>query len=231
MSLAGMWNSAIDSLKGDDAQEDFKNIICECRGVPFDYLKNVDCIFIPNDNFMLEVFGPEILEFDFYRDGECYWNNNLIFPVTDVLGGTCGIVGFNPFKYTEGEKAYSYSSSQVCQKSNFLFLPNKVLNLDEPIYIVDGLWDAIALSAHGFQGGACLGSTISEVVIMLLRACKEVVICPDNDEPGEKLLYKLKKKLPNLKVCRQSFGKDVDDAFKTNPQEMTERLFNTRKTF
>ena len=225
MSLAGIWETGYDSIKDDPAQKHYKSVICECRKVPGSYLDNMESVFIPNDQFMLDVFGSEILEYGCYFDGSCYWNNSIIFPITDVLGTTCGFVGFNPFKYTSGENDYyTYSPKSVCVKSNFLYLPGKKLDVKRPLFIVDGVWDAIALHAHGFQAGACMGSVTSEILTMLLRACKKVIVCPDNDEPGTKLLYRIRKRVPEIGVCRQAWGKDVDEALKTNHELMLAEL-------
>ena len=83
MTLDGIFTEGYKKLIGDlkDDQAKYLRVIAEARGMPVEWIEKAEGIFIPNNDFMYFLFGQGILQFDCYRNGQCIWDNALIFPV------------------------------------------------------------------------------------------------------------------------------------------------------
>lgn len=202
-------------------QEGFIEIIAEARGMPAGWIESVQGVFIPNNDFMLEVFGNGILEYDCYRNGVCVWSNALVFPIRGVNGKVAGFGGFFPLEYVSEDSnanTYAYSSSTVFQKKRYLYFPAgdimQAIN-DGYLCLVDGMFDAISLCNTGFHAAAMMGSSLSQEIVMQLRFVRHVILIADNDEAGFKLYEKLKKRISGLELLKHSGGKDADDEIKS----------------
>lgn len=232
MSLDVLFGNAYDYVAREcsDVQENFIDVIAEARNMPTEWIQQAQGIFIPNNEFMLEVFGREILEYDTYRNGICIWDNALIFPIRDVNDIVRGIAGFFPFEYVDEESKqnhYAYSSQAVFQKGRFMFFPQGGLLKsirDEYILIVDGIFDAISLCGAGFDAAALMGSNVTPEIIMQLRFVKNVIVIADNDSSGYKLYDSLKKGIPNAILFKHGLSKDADDALKGENAEAFLRM-------
>lgn len=84
-----------------EEQTHFINTICKnIRGRYLDILFDMKAFYVPNDEFMIEYFGPAITSsnydcYDYY--GSCKWKYHLVIPIRDVYGNTVGFSGYNPY--------------------------------------------------------------------------------------------------------------------------------------
>lgn len=212
-------------------QAKFIETIAEARDMPAEWIQRVQGIFIPNNEFMFNMFGEEVLQYDCYRDGQCIWDNALIFPVRGVNECVAGIAGFFPFKYVEhkdGEYYYSYSSSSVFTKGRYLYMPNSSLMqaiTDGYAIVVDGLFDAISLSSLGYNVASLMGSKVTPEIVMQLRFVKNVLVAADNDQAGMQLVADVRKQIHSAKLLEHAETKDVDELLKSNKaHEFVEKL-------
>jgi DNA primase len=105
-------------------------------------------------------------------------------PVQDHLGTYVGFVGRSVF-------GKSFKNSQGLPRRHILFNLNR--NKYEKIVVVESSFDAIRLWQLGIPSVATLGSYISrEQLELLAKWSSSVVIAPDKDEAGEKLVKKIK---------------------------------------
>ena len=185
-------------------------------------------IFIPNEKYLLD-FTTESQredEFGLFRNGTCIWTNQMILPLCDILGVPRGIVSFDPFVYLDvhnGETGnyYIYSSQDVCPKGNFLYAHPESFKrgIDSYLFITDGVFDTVSLYEHGFNAGALMGSTVSDIVIAILQLFPKVVLIRDNDEAGALLKRKLSSRLLNFVDFSVQGFKDIDEALKSDRKE------------
>ena len=201
-------------------QEGFLATIAEARGMPVDWLDGTQAVFIPNNEFMMEVFGTGILEFDTYRNEICVWDNALVLPIRDVNRKAVAFAGFFPFDYVSDDctNYYAYSSSSVFQKGRFLYFPKRNLEdaMDDGyLLLVDGIFDAISLSAHGYNAASLMGSSATPEILMMLRFVPNVILLADNDVAGSILFSRLKKRLNNIYLFTQGKAKDADGVLKS----------------
>jgi len=206
------------------SQTHFFNSIFEVRRSKFSP-RELNSIFVPNQEYLKYFAPPECLTDDFglYFRGECIWVGHMILPLLDTMGVPRGLVSFNPFVYLDVHNGlqgnyYAYSNKSVCQKGNFLYTPvNPFINLEQPIVITDGVFDAISVHENMHCNvGALLGSTVTPIMIAQLRLFPKVILAMDNDEAGIRVRNKLRNaSLPLDVVYFQEF-KDVDEAFKSD---------------
>lgn len=214
------------------AQDNFLKIICEdVRGMDWRVVKESGAFYVPNEEWMVKIFGSEIKSEDWgcYRGSECKWQNYLVFPVRGVKGEIAGFAGFNPHVYVQsketGEKVtnyYTYSGKELWQKGDFLFgLKGTFLKAVEEGYLilVDGLFDCLSLSGEGFLSMALMGSSVSEKALAQLVFVDKIILAVDNDEAGERLAGFLKRKHPNVRILRQGWVKDADEVLKGEHRE------------
>lgn len=224
MTLDMIFNTGYAKLIGDLKSDQMKylKVIAEARTMPVDWIEKVKGVFIPNNDYMYFLFGQEIFQYDCYRDGQCIWDNALIFPVYGVDEKVAGFAGFFPFKYVDhedGEYYYSYSSSSVFQKGKHLYLPNSSIMKaieDEYLIVVDGLFDAISLSSFGYNVASFMGSKVTAERVMQLRFVKNVLVASDNDKAGITLYTDLKKQLKRVELLPHKETKDIDEVLKSD---------------
>ena len=124
----------------------------------------------------LKPFYEDVNDYDFYWTPEAGYRDRLIIP----------------FYYRE--KVVGYTARKVVE-SKVKYLseqqPGYVFNIDEQtddrkyVVAVEGPIDAIAI-----DGVALLGSEIKEQQTALLNSLgKHVIVVPDRDEAGQKLVY------------------------------------------
>ena len=215
-----------------DSQTRFFNSIFEVRRSTFNP-EGLNSIFIPNNDYLRFFMTPDCEDpsFGLYTsNGDCLWVGHMILPLLDVMGVPRGIVSFNPFVYLDVRNGltgnyYSYSNKSVCQKGNFLYTPsNPFLHLDRPLVVVDGVFDA--LTTYEFMEcnvGALLGSTITPLMIALMRLFPKVVLAMDNDEAGVRVRDKLRQASLPLEVLYFNEFKDIDEALKSEKTVLVQK--------
>ena len=80
-------------------------------------------------------------------------------------------------------------------KTDLLFDIDR-LDIDKPLYLVEGIMDVMPLFNLGFRNITCtFGSNVSDNQIISLNKFKEIIFIPDNDEAGEIMFSKLDSEL------------------------------------
>jgi DNA primase len=129
----------------------------------------------------------------------------VVVPVFDEYSRCLGFVA----RSVEGK---SFKNSVGLPKSKVLFNLNKVKRTD--IVVVESSFDVIRLSQAGFNAVATLGATVSRTQIHLLQQyAKSIIICPDSDEAGKKMVDRVTGGIKNkiIEVVSLSGTKDVGD--------------------
>lgn len=126
-------------------------------------------------------------------------------PVFDEFNKCLGFVG----RSVEGK---SFKNSTGLPKSKVLFNMNR--SKRNPIIVVESSFDVIRLYQAGFKAVATLGATVSRYQISLLqRYANSIIICPDNDDAGRKMIEKIINNINNksVEIVTLKTGKDVGD--------------------
>lgn len=224
--------NGIDKIYAEDfeSQEHYINIIAEeVRHMDSKILFDMKAFFVPNDEYMIEYFGIDIVRenFDCYSTPSiCHWSGFIVFPLTDVFNNIVGFVGFNSFNRLRLDEDFTQNSYRdsgriLIDKSKYLFMPqNKYEKFleDNYIFITDGVFDTISFNANGINAGALLGSYLSEEVIAQIKLFDRVYIPFDNDTAGLKLYNRIKPYCNAIAVKQNKF-KDSDDILKSEFKE------------
>lgn len=211
-----------------ESQQNFCKVIAQARGMQSVDFQKYGAFFLPNDDYLANYCGSAIRSPEYYcytQNGECIWNNNLIFPIANAGGTIVGLGGFNPLHYIEAHEKndwsiiyYQYSNKNLFQKGNYIYTPccsfKEVLECGY-ICIVDGLFDAISLNEAGFCAGCLMGSSVTDEIVAQLRLIRKVIIIADNDDAGIKLQKTLLRRVPHSLIFRQGVDKDIDGALKS----------------
>ena len=129
----------------------------------------------------------------------------VVVPVFDEFSKCLGFVG----RSVEGK---AFKNSTGLPKSKVLFNLNK--SKRNPVIVVESSFDAIRLHQLGFKAVATLGATVSRYQISLLQKyATSIIICPDNDDAGVKMIDKIINNIKNksVEVINIKSGKDVGD--------------------
>lgn len=225
-----VFEKGVELIKSEDREQQRKyiEVISRYRFIDVEYLLNLGCFFVPNQDYLLDRFGPDCLkaEYDFYSyDGQCRWLGCLMIPIRDVFGNISGFTGFNPASSLirkdnkennsdlEVPRKYKISSKTCFDKNKFMLIPNgyeKILK-DDYCIVLDGVFDAITLASFGLNTCCNLGTTLSTSVIYMLSFPSRRYISADNDLAGLSLLNLIKSKLPNTVAISQNKYKDIDE--------------------
>ena len=131
--------------------------------------------------------------------------NMTTVPVQDHIGRYVGFVG----RSVEGK---SFKNSNGLPRRHVLFNLNR--SKYEDIVVVESSFDAIRLWQLGIPSVATLGSYISKEQLALLNKwAKSVIVAPDKDEAGKKLVDKIKSSVnKDIRIIELPEGKkDVGD--------------------
>ncbi len=142
--------------------------------------------------------------------------NRVMFPIIDVRGN---VIAFGGRIMTDQKPKYlNTSDTIVFNKSLNLFSLNNAKNSkSDSLILCEGYMDVIALNQAGFTNAvATLGTALTpDQAALMKRYCKEVVICYDADEAGQKATARAINILRNaglvVKVISIPDGKDPDE--------------------
>ena len=157
------------------------------------------------------------------------FRERIMFPIFDSSGN---VIGFGGRALGDEKPKYlNTNTTPVFQKSNELFALNFARkSRSDQIILAEGYMDVIALHTAGFTNSvASLGTALTEQHARILaRYAKEVVICYDSDEAGQKATLKaisvLRANHIKVRVARIPDAKDPDEFLKHYPQDGKERL-------
>lgn len=160
--------------------------------------------------------------YDFFR-------NRVMFPIIDVRGNVIAFGG----RVTDNSlpKYLNSSDSLVFNKSKSLFALNFAKNhCRDRLILCEGYMDVIALHKAGFKNAvATLGTALTkEHCSIISRYTKEVLICYDSDEAGQKATAAALALFKNLnirtKVLVMNGAKDPDEFIKVKGAAAFEQL-------
>ncbi len=142
--------------------------------------------------------------------------NRVMFPIIDVRGN---VIAFGGRIMSDQKPKYlNTSDTLVFNKSQNLFSLNNAKNSkSDALILCEGYMDVIALNQAGFTNAvATLGTALtSDQASLMKRYCKEVIICYDADEAGQKATARaidiLRRAGLVVKVIAIPDGKDPDE--------------------
>ena len=142
--------------------------------------------------------------------------NRVIFPIIDVRGN---VIAFGGRIMSDQKPKYlNTSDTPVFNKSANLFSLNNAKNSkSDSLILCEGYMDVISLNQAGFTNAvATLGTALtSDQASLMKRYCKEVILCYDADEAGQKATARAINILRGVglpvKVISIPDGKDPDE--------------------
>jgi len=167
------------------------------------------------------------------------FRNRLMFPVVDVRGD---IIGFGGRVLDKSEPKYMNSPETITySKRKVLYGIHRAKKTKHPnIILCEGNIDVITLHQAGFDNAvASMGTALTtEQISLLSRYTKELVLCYDNDEAGQKATQKAIEllnntefsvkvlQLPKRLVDGEYRKQDVDDFIKFQGKEAFSALLS-----
>lgn len=144
------------------------------------------------------------------------FRNRVMVPIIDLRGN---VIAFGGRVLDDSKPKYiNTSDTPVYKKSQGLFALNIAKeHASEYLILVEGYMDVIALHQAGFQNAiACLGTALtSEQAHIISRYTKEIVLCYDSDEAGQKATQRALGIFRNTgiktRVVTMVGGKDADE--------------------
>ena len=166
--------------------------------------------------------------FDLYR-------NRVIFPIIDTSGN---IVAFGGRVMDDSKPKYLNSSdTPAFQKRKNLFALNFAKNYSsDRLILCEGYMDVISLHAYGFENAvATLGTAITpEQARLMTKYTKQVVICYDADEAGQRAAVKAMEVLGqvgmDVRVLHVTDAKDPDEYLRKFGDARFRRLVEGSRT-
>ena len=142
--------------------------------------------------------------------------NRVMFPIIDVRGNVIAFGG--RIMIDQKPKYLNTSDTLVFNKSFNLFSLNNAKNSkSDSLILCEGYMDVISLNQAGFTNAvATLGTALTgEQASLMKRYCKEVILCYDADEAGQKATARaidiLRRVGLTVKVIAIPDGKDPDE--------------------
>lgn len=142
-------------------------------------------------------------------------------PVFDEFNKCLGFVG----RSVDGK---AFKNSTGLPKSKVLFNLNR--SKRSPIIVVESSFDAIRLHQVGLKAVATLGATVSRYQISLLQKyATSIIICPDNDDAGAKMIDKIISNIKDksVEIINLKTGKDVGDLNDSEIENMFKNAGNS----
>ncbi len=147
----------------------------------------------------------------------------VMFPIIDLRGN---VIAFGGRILTDEKPKYiNTSDTPVYHKSTGLFAMNFAKNSKQSLILAEGYMDVIALHQAGFTGAiASLGTALTaEQARIIAKYTKEVIICYDSDEAGQKATQRaipiLRQTGISVRVLTIPNGKDPDGFIKSHGKD------------
>ncbi len=149
------------------------------------------------------------------------FSDRVMFPIIDLRKN---VVGFGGRIMSDIQPKYlNTSDTPVFNKGSTVYAMNFAKNAaNGQIILAEGYMDVISLHQAGFENTvATLGTALTrDQASLISRYCKEVVICYDADEAGQKATERainiFREMNVNIKVLKVPNGKDPDEFIKSN---------------
>ncbi len=163
------------------------------------------------------------------------FRNRVMFPIIDVSGN---VIAFGGRVMDDSKPKYKNSSdTPVFKKLRNLFALNFARHTcQETIILCEGYMDVIALHSAGFTNAvATLGTAItSEQARLMSRYTKQVLICYDADEAGQKAAQRALGMLEevglDVRVISIPDAKDPDEYIKKHGRDKFKEVLSAAKS-
>lgn len=152
--------------------------------------------------------------------------HSTMFPIFDLYG-TCIAVSARPLGPTQTK--YINSSYEKSEHLYGLSVTWKECLKAQTVYVVEGNISLLQMYQAGIKNcGAMLGSKLSvRQVCLLNRFVKKIVLVPDADKAGQKLIKKMQENIPTklydsdvkFAYVELPAGQDPDDYFKVHSMQ------------
>ena len=203
--------------------------VVDYRKLPMSVADDADCFWIDEELLIGEL--PEWIRVDSLgivkKNKYMPMFGRLIYPVKDVKGDVMGFCGWDPFvtpKYLDS-KNYGYKA-KLTTVYGMEKLP-EYYSSTKPIFVTEGIVDALYLRWKGYCSLALLGSHMTPYVTQILkRFGNRLIMIPDNDEAGTSLVQQVKRTLPKSIIIQSRYGKDIDGCRKLNDGEYENELLS-----
>ena len=164
-----------------------------------------------------------------------YFRNRVMFPIIDTAGN---VIAFGGRVMDDSKPKYLNSSdTPAFQKRKNLFALNFAKNYStERLILCEGYMDVISLHAYGFENAvATLGTAITpEQARLMTKYTKQVVICYDADEAGQRAAVKAMDVLGqvgmDVRVLHVNDAKDPDEYLRKFGDARFRRLVEGSRT-
>jgi DNA primase len=121
------------------------------------------------------------------------FRQRVIIPVRDGRGALLGFCG----RSIDDGRNPKYLYSKGLDTRRYVFCFDKVGR--GPVFLVEGMIDALRLWQLGFQAVTCFGSEMFEEQAKKLSLVDKLYMIPDNDAKGKKFVREVRKKLPTIR--------------------------------
>lgn len=164
-----------------------------------------------------------------------YFRNRVMFPIIDTAGN---VIAFGGRVMDDSKPKYLNSSdTPAFQKRKNLFALNFAKNYSsDRLILCEGYMDVISLHAYGFENAvATLGTAITpEQARLMTKYTKQVVICYDADEAGQRAAVKAMEVLGqvgmDVRVLHVTDAKDPDEYLRKFGDSRFRRLVEGSRT-
>lgn len=121
------------------------------------------------------------------------FGGRIIIPVRDGRGALLGVCG----RATSDDRNPKYLYSKGLDTRRYVFCFDRVQR--GPVFLVEGMIDALRLWQLGHQAVTCFGSEMFEEQAKKLSLVDKLYMIPDNDAKGKKFIRDVRKKLPTIR--------------------------------
>ena len=164
-----------------------------------------------------------------------YFRNRVMFPIIDTAGN---VIAFGGRVMDDSKPKYLNSSdTPAFQKRKNLFALNFAKNHStDRLILCEGYMDVISLHAYGFENAvATLGTAITpEQARLMTKYTKQVIICYDADEAGQRAAVKAMEVLGqvgmDVRVLHVNDAKDPDEYLRKFGDARFRRLIEGSRT-
>ncbi len=164
-----------------------------------------------------------------------YFRNRVMFPIIDTAGN---VIAFGGRVMDDSKPKYLNSSdTPAFQKRKNLFALNFAKNhCADRLILCEGYMDVISLHAYGFENAvATLGTAITpDQARLMTKYTKQVVICYDADEAGQRAALKAMTVLGqvgmDVRVLHVTDAKDPDEYLRKFGNGRFRRLIEGSRT-
>lgn len=170
--------------------------------------------------FIVEWLLQRTLSLETIEKFGIYWDGKrIVIPVHDARGSFL----FNKYRRSPTEEnaaipKYQYDTGSIVVLYNEKTM--KELNSDEPLFIVEGEFDCLALENIGLHAVSSTGGagSFQPEWVEKFQNVNNIIICFDSDESGMKGAIKVQQLLPQASVLALPFkqGKDVTEFLQNN---------------